>query len=147
MAGILNPDRRQNRIAIIKALICSWHTLDIPCYLQMDNQLSLRGSNYCSHSFGVIIRLCLRLRIQPLFISLTELWRNGIIEHFQNVFDKMFFRAQYFKDFDHLYKQAKNFELFHNQNHYYSTLRGLAPNQRCSEVSSFYLLLLGFLKN
>ena len=128
----INPDHRQNRMAIIKALICSWHTLGIPCYLQMDNQLALRGSNQYPHSFGVVIRLCLYLGIQPLFIPLAEPWRNGIIEHFQNVFDKMFFRTQYFKDFDHLYKRAKEFELFHNQNHHYSTLRGLVPNQKCS---------------
>jgi len=128
----INPERRQNRMAIIKALICSWHTLGIPCYLQMDNQLALLGSNHYPHSFGVVIRLCLYLGLQPLFIPLAEPWRNGIIEHFQNVFDKMFFRTQYFKDFSHLYQKAKEFELFHNQNHHYSTLRGLTPNQKCS---------------
>ena len=128
----INPDRRQNRRAIIKALICSWHTLGIPCYLQMDNQLALRGSNHYPHSFGAVIRLCLHLGIQPLFIPLSEPWRNGIIEHFQNVFDKVFFRSQYFKDFNNLYKKAKEFEPFHNQNHHYSTLKGLTPNQKCS---------------
>jgi transposase-like protein len=128
----INPDRRQNRRAIIKALICSWHTLGLPCYLQMDNQLALRGSNHYPHSFGVVIRLCLYMGIQPLFIPLAEPWRNGIIEHFQNVFDKTFFRAQYFKGFSQLYEKAKEFEPFHNQNHNYSTLKGLTPNQKCS---------------
>jgi len=128
----INPDRRQNRKAIITALICSWNTLGIPCYLQMDNQLAMRGSNHYPHSFGVVIRLCLHLRIQPLFIPLSEPWRNGIIEHFQNVFDKVFFRSQYFKDFNSLYKKAKEFEPFHNQNHNYSTLKGLTPKQKCS---------------
>jgi len=128
----INPDRRQNRRAIITALICSWHTLGIPCYLQMDNQLALRGSNHYPHSFGAVIRLCLHLGIQPLFIPLAEPWRNGIIEHFQNVFDKVFFRSQYFKDFNSLYKKAKEFEPFHNQNHHYSTLKGLTPNQKYS---------------
>jgi hypothetical protein len=97
----------------------------------MDNQLPMRGSNQYPHSFGAVIRICLYMGIQPLFIPLREPWRNGIIEHFQNVFDKMFFRTQYFKDFDYLYKQAKNFELFHNQNHRYSTLKGMTPNQKC----------------
>jgi len=128
----INPDRRQNRMAIITALICSWRTLGLSCYLQMDNQLALRGSNHYPHSFGVVIRLCLHLGIQPLFIPLREPWRNGIIEHFQNVFDKVFFRSQYFKDFNGLYKKAKEFEPFHNQNHHYSTLKGLTPNQKCS---------------
>lgn len=120
-----NPERRQNRIAVSKSLICSWKTLGIPLYEQMDNQLPMRGSNQYPHSFGLVIRLCLSLGIQPLFIPLREPWRNGIIEHFQNVFDKMFFRTQHFKDFDYLYKKAKEFELFHNQNHHYSTLKGM----------------------
>ena len=127
-----NPERRQNRIAVSKGLLCSWKTLGIPLYEQMDNQLPMRGSNQCPHSFGIVIRLCLYMGVQPLFIPLREPWRNGIIEHFQNVFDKMFFRAQYFKDFDHLYKKAKEFELFHNQNHNYSTLKGMTPNQKYS---------------
>jgi len=128
----INPDRRQNRRAIITALICSWNTLGIPCYLQMDNQLAMRGSNHYPHSFGAVIRLCLHLGIQPIFIPLREPWRNGIIEHFQNVFDKVFFRSQYFKDFNSLYKKAKEFEPFHDQNHNYSTLKGLTPNQKYS---------------
>jgi transposase len=127
-----NPERRQNRIAVTKGLVSSWQTLGIPVYEQMDNKLPMRGSNQYPHSFGLVIRLCLSLGIQPLFIPLAEPWRNGIIEHFQNVFDKMFFRTQYFKDFDHLYKQAKEFELFHNQNYRYSTLEGMTPNQKCS---------------
>ena len=127
-----NPERRQNRMAVTKGLVSSWQTLGIPLHEQMDNKLPMRGSNQYPHSFGLVIRLCLSLGIQPLFIPLAEPWRNGIIEHFQNVFDKMFFRTQYFKDFDHLYKQAKDFELFHNQNYRYSTLEGMTPNQKCS---------------
>ena len=127
-----NPERRQNRIAVSKGLLSSWKTLGIPLYEQMDNQLSMRGSNHYPHSFGLVIRLCLYVGIQPLFIPLREPWRNGIIEHFQNVFDKMFFRAQYFKDFAYLYQEAKNFEKYHDQNHHYSTLGGHTPNQKCS---------------
>ena len=127
-----NPERRQNRIAVTKGLLCSWKTLGIPLYEQMDNQLPMRGSNQYPHSFGLVIRLCLHLGIQPLFIPLSEPWRNGIIEHFQNDFDKMFFRAQYFKDFAYLCREAKIFEKYLNQNHHYSTLGGLTPNQKCS---------------
>lgn len=126
----VNPERRKNRIAITKALIRCWQTLGIPTYLQMDNILSTRGSNRYCHSFALVIRLCLTLGIQPLFIPLNEPWRNGIIEHFQNVFDKMFFRCQVFQSFSHLCKEAKIFELFHNQNHRYSTLNGKTPAEK-----------------
>lgn len=128
----VNPMRRQTRTDIANALIRSWQTLGIPTYLQMDNILSARGSNRYPHSFGLVIRLCLKFGIQPLFIPVKEPWRNGIIEHFQNVFDKMFFRAQYFKSFNHLFQQAKGFEIFHNQNHRYSTLEGKTPMEKFS---------------
>lgn len=128
----VNPMRRQTRIDVINALIRSWQTLGIPFYLQMDNILSTRGSNRYPHSFGLVIRLCLKLGIQPLFIPIKEPWRNGIIERFQDVFDKMFFRAQYFKDFPYLFQQAIGFELFHSQNHRYSTLGGNTPAEQCS---------------
>lgn len=65
--------------------------LAIPTYLQMDNQLPLRGSNRHPRSFGLVIRLCLHLGIQPVFIPLGEPWRNGCVERFQDVFDKVFF--------------------------------------------------------
>jgi putative transposase len=128
----VNPIRGQTRIDIINALIRSWQTLGIPTYLQMDNLLPLRGSNRYPHSFGLVIRLCLKLGIQPTFIPIREPWRNGIVEHFQNVFDKTFFRAQYFKDFLYLLHQARNFEIFHNQNHHYSTLEGKTPAEKVS---------------
>ncbi|MFQ6032511.1 MAG: helix-turn-helix domain-containing protein [Candidatus Zixiibacteriota bacterium] len=133
----VNPIRRQTKTDITHALIRSWQTLGIPLYLQMDNKLPARGSNRYPHSFGLVIRLCLKLGIQPIFIPLKEPWRNGIIEHFQDVFDKMFFRAQCFKNFFHLLQQAKGFEAFHNQNHRYSTLEGKTPIEKVSEDLKF----------
>jgi len=126
----INPGRGQTRIDITNALIRSWQKLGIPKYLQMDNKLPAHGSNLYPHSFGLVIRLCLKLGIQPVFIPVKEPWRNGIVEHFQNVFDKMFFRAQYFSSFNYLLQQAKCFETFHNQNHRYSTLEGKTPAEK-----------------
>jgi putative transposase len=126
----INPTRRQTKIDMANTLNGSWRTMGISCYLQMDNILSLRGSNQYPHSLGLVMRLCLYLGIEPIFIPIREPWRNGIVEHFQNVFDKMFFRTQYFKDFTYLCEQAKDFEKFHNQNHHYSTIGGMTPNQK-----------------
>ena len=44
-----------------------------------------------------------------------------------DVYDKMFFRTQIFKDFDHLSKESQVFENFHNNNHRYSKLKGKTP--------------------
>jgi len=128
----INPVRRQTKSDILASLIRCFLVLGIPVYLQMDNKLPMRGSNRYPHSFGLIIRLCLYLGIQPIFIPIGEPWRNGIIERFQDVFDKMFFRSQYFMNFSHLVCQAKGFEIFHDNNHRYSTLEGKTPVEKRS---------------
>lgn len=130
----VNPMRRKTRIEVISALIRCWQTLGIPKYLQMDNTLATQGSHLHPHSFGIVIRLSLKLGIEPIFIPIKEPWRNGIIEHFQDVFDKMFFRSQFFKNFTQVIKQAKGFESFHNKNHRYSTIGGKTPMKKAGAV-------------
>jgi hypothetical protein len=128
----INPMRAKTRKDITEALIRSWQMLGIPTYLQMDNMLQTQGSHRHPHSFGLVIRLCLHLGIQPIFIPIKEPWRNGIVERFNDDFDKKFFRAQFFKTFAYLCDQAKGFEVFHNEHHRYSTMHGKTPNQQCS---------------
>lgn len=130
----INPIRAKTRKDLTAALIRSWQMLGIPVYLQMDNMLQTQGSHRHPHSFGLVIRLCLYLGIQPIFIPIREPWRNGIVERFNNDFDKMFFRAQFFKNFAYLYQQAKGFEAFHNEHHRYSTMHGKTPKQQTSGV-------------
>ena len=125
----VNPVITQSRIAIVSSLLNSWQSLGVPRYLQLDNKLPSRGSNRYPHSFGVVIRLCLYLGIEPVFIPVSEPWRNGIIEHFQSVFDKAFFRTQVFSGYEDLFREAKIFEGYHNCNHRYSTLGGRFPNE------------------
>jgi len=128
----INPSRGKTRKDITHSLIRCWQMLGTPAYLQMDNILPTRGSNRYPHSFGLVIRLCLHLGVQPVFIPIKEPWRNGIIERFQNVFDKIFFCSQQFHSFSHLLEEAKNFKRFHNQNHRYSTLKGKMPTEQFS---------------
>lgn len=126
----INPIRRQTKTDIVSSLIRCFTILGIPEYLQLDNKLTLRGSNRYPHSLGLVIRLCLYLGIQPVFIPIGEPWRNGIIEKFQDVFDKSFFRSQYFKNFYQVVSQVRGFEIFHDQNHRYSTLEGKTPAEK-----------------
>jgi hypothetical protein len=97
-------------------------------FLQVDNALSFWGSRRYPHSLGLLIRRCLRLGVQPVFIPLGEPWRNGEIERFQDVFDKMFFRAQFFPSFTALCEEASRFEQFHDSRHVYSCLNGRTPD-------------------
>ena len=130
----LNPCRRKQDRSIAQGLIDSWKFLGLPDFVQMDNELSFRGSNRYPHSFGLVIRLCLSLGIQPVFIPLAEPWRNPEIESFQNTFDKTFFRSQRFSSYEALRREARAFERFHNENCVYSCLQGKPPNATLSDT-------------
>jgi transposase InsO family protein len=132
----LSPIRTKQDMKVTDALISAWRRLGIPKFFQMDNELVFRGSNRYPRSFGDVIGICLALGIEPVFIPVGEPWRNAEIERFQDIFDKKFFRTQVFISFEELLEQAEVFEVFHNENHRYSVLKGKTP-QEIEERLSF----------
>jgi hypothetical protein len=101
--------------------------MGMPDFLQMDNALTFRGSNRYPRSFGLVIRLCLYYGVTPVFIPIKEPWRNGVIESFNDSYDKNFYRRQWFASYSALKRQSKNFQRFHNKHHRYSCLKGKTP--------------------
>jgi hypothetical protein len=131
----INPIALRNANWVITSLLESWQSLGIPCFAQFDNQQVFCGTERRPRWFSRVIRLCLSLGIEPLFIPFGEPWRNGTIEKFNDTWDKMFFRSQHFDGFTHLTREAHVFEDFHNRNHRYSFLKGATPNEvevRCA---------------
>ena len=114
-------------VLVVEALVAAWQRLGLPSILQMDNELSFRGSNRYPRSFGLLIRLCLYLGVEARFIPEGEPWRNGIIERFNDVYDKLFFRSQRFPDLAHLRRELPGFEAFHNTQHRYAKLGQRTP--------------------
>ena len=111
----------------------------MPDYLQLDNELSFRGSNRHPRSFCPLIRLALSENITPIFIPPAEPWRNGVIEKFNDNVQKYFLNTQTFSNFEQLKERASEFMAFHNQNHRYSTTGGNTPDQMVSDTQCFKL--------
>ena len=108
------------------ALMSIWARLGVPERLQMDNQQALSGAG---RQPGLLARLCLAHGVIPTFIPFAEPWRNGVVEHYNDTFDKKFFRTERFQTIDQLIARYADFEDFHNQTHRYSALNGATPNQ------------------
>lgn len=123
----LNPCLNKTDVSLADNLISSWKRLGIPKILKLDNQRVFRGSNRYPRSFGLIIRLCLSLDVEVVFIPFSEPWRNPFIEKFQDTWRKTFFRSQHFESFEELTAESFVFEKFHNENHCYSFLKGATP--------------------
>jgi putative transposase len=123
-AGIeIVEDRGDERV--LAALHALWGRHGVPRRIQFDN-----GGPFISPTgIGEVVRVCLHQGATPVFVPPREPWRNGTIEHFNDTFDRRFFRQERFSDIGHLSQRAGAFERFHNAQHRYSATRGLAPDQ------------------
>jgi hypothetical protein len=118
-----------------------WKAMGMPDFLQLDNALPFRGSNRYPRSFGLVIRLCLHYGVTPVFIPIKEPWRNGVIESFNDSYDKNFFRRQWFTSYVTLKRQSKNFQRFHNRHHRYSCLKGKTPLEGIADLDDVPVIL------
>ncbi|MGC9472141.1 MAG: helix-turn-helix domain-containing protein [Bacteroidales bacterium] len=123
------PIRDKSSLTIAQRLAHFWTVYGMPDYLQMDNELSFRGSNRHPRSLGVVIRLALSQGVTPIFIPPSEPWRNGVIEKFNSNLAKYFFSVQRFTSFEDMEEKTPGFSDYHNQNHRYSTQGNKTPNQ------------------
>ncbi len=132
----IEAQRTKGDKQVASSLLRSWKAIGVPDFLQLDNELSFRGSNKYPRSPGLIIRLCLHFGVNPVFIPVKEPWRNGVIEKFNDTYNKKFFRQQWFPSYVTLKYQSKNFQRFHNKHHRYSCLKGKTPLGMVKEDNS-----------
>jgi putative transposase len=123
------PIKDKSANSIVPCLIDFWQNYQIPDFLQMDNELSFRGSNRHPRGLGMLLRVSLINGVSPIFIPLAEPWRNGIIEKFNDTVLKHFYGSQKFSSFEEIKEKARKFSLFHNENHRYSAQSNRTPNQ------------------
>ena len=115
---------------IAQSLATVWARVGLPKTIQFDNHSNLRGAIPPRASyFGPVVATCLDLGVTPRFAPLREPWRQGVIEHFNDVWDKTFFRTTRFTDLEHLTRESAAFEAFHNTHHRYSAHGGASPDE------------------
>jgi len=123
------PIRIKSSGEIVKAIAEFWRDYGLPDALQMDNELAFRGSNRYPRSFGSVVRFALTLGVAPIFIPIKEPWRNGIIEKFNDTYQKRFLSAKIFLNFEELADDTKQFMIFHNSHHRYSSQGQKTPDE------------------
>lgn len=94
-------DASDNRTShtVTEFIVTSWQNLGIPTILQVDNALEFRGSNRYPRSLSRLIRLCLLLGVEVLFIPVRHPWRNGNVENFNGRLEKLVLKTQQFSEF------------------------------------------------
>ena len=132
LAGVY-PIQDKSTKSIAPCIVDFWTVYQMPDYLQMDNELSFRGSNRHPRGLGLLMRVAISNQVTPLFIPVAEPWRNGVIENFNNNVQK-YFLSQPFFSLEDLQLKAKEFSAFHNENHRYSSQNNKTPNELLKEI-------------
>lgn len=116
--------------SIAASLATIWGRVGLPKVVQFDNHSNLRGAiPPRAATFGPVVATCLDLGVIARFAPLREPWRNGLVEHFNNVWDKSFFRTARYQSLQALRDRNAVFETFHNARHRYSAHGGASPDE------------------
>ena len=124
---------------IIDFLVETWQKIGLPKFLQMDNGLEFRGSNAYPRSLSRLVRVCLDVKVQPVFIPTSEPWRNGVIENLNGLIQRLFLKAKIFKNEKQLFKEAQKLETCINTTHRLPALNGKTPNEFAANASLHFL--------
>ena len=126
-AGVY-PILSKSSKGVTRSVVSFWKSYSLPDFLQMDNELSFKGSNRHPRGLGLLLRTVIGLNVTPIFIPVSEPWRNGVIERFNQKVERTLLLQEH-KNFDELLIHSGEFMEMHNQTHHYSTLSHKTPCQ------------------
>ncbi|VEN73271.1 transposase [Candidatus Desulfarcum epimagneticum] len=104
-----------------------WTRIGIPNNIQVDNAMTFCGSPKYPRVMSQFVRLCLHHGVEPWFIPVSEPWRNGVIEKFNDLYRRMFLGKTLMATKAELRDGTLAFEQRHNSKYRYSKLGGKTP--------------------
>jgi transposase InsO family protein len=108
-------------------LVEGWQTIGLPELLQMDNEATFCGGYRAKRTISQIVRLCLYVGIEVIFIPFCRPKSNGVIESFNGDWDQAFWRRQHFRDLEHVQAESPTFERWYATRHHPESLEGKTP--------------------
>jgi len=80
---------------VLAFLLEAWHHLGLPAQVQFDNAREFCSWGKVARYLSRVIRLCLCLRVTPIFIPQRRPQRNGAVENFNGWFQPLLFRHRF----------------------------------------------------
>ncbi len=80
---------------VLAFLIEAWQQLGVPPQAQFDNAREFCGWGQSARYLSRVIRLCLHLRVTPIFIPPARPQRNGAVENFNGWFQPLLFQRHF----------------------------------------------------
>jgi len=113
---------------VLPFLVRAWQRLGLPQQVQFDNGRSFYAPGRYARSLNRVIRLVLRLGVQPLFIPEAQPQRNGSVENFNGWFQPLLLR-QTFPNAAAVRRELRRLVLATNEQHVHQSLGFKTPAQ------------------
>ena len=104
-----------------------WTHLGCPAGLQMDNDGAFCGGYKVPRVFGQVVRLCLYVGVEPIFIPFGEPKRNGLVERLNGLWSAGFWRRQHFGTLAEVAAASPDFTAWYMQHYQPPALQGQTP--------------------
>jgi putative transposase len=114
---------------VIRHLLQTWQTLGLPAFLQLDNDEAFCGGYKTPRRIGQVVRLCLYLGIELIFLPVAEPERNGEVEELNGLWSRAFWQRQHFRSFRHVYRSSPRFVQWYMRCYAPPALAGKTPAQ------------------
>lgn len=105
-----------------------WKSLGLPAQAQFDNAREVVGWGKAARYLSRVLRLCLRLGVEPVLIPPGHPQRNGSVENFNGWFQPRLFQRHY-SQAGALKRELQRLEETVNTQHVQPRLGGLTPAQ------------------
>jgi putative transposase len=110
-------------------LLRMWTELGISSYTQMDNESCFCGGHTHPHVIGKVVRLCLLVGTQPVFIPIRHPKSNGSVERFHQDYDQHVWKRHDLDNLAAVNTRAEAFFKTYRATHYPAALSGRTPQQ------------------
>lgn len=97
---------------VAHVLVSAWQEVGIPAALQIDNDIVWNGGGRSQRVVSTIVRLCLAVGVEVIFIPPYTPKANGAIESFNDLWDTNFWGRTEFQDVAHVQTELPLFETY-----------------------------------
>lgn len=115
--------------AILAHLLGTWRRLGIPQVQQFDNEATFRGGHSHPRVLGQVVRLCLFVGVEVVFIPLAEAKRNHWVEGFHALWVHAFWSRYRFRDLAEVHREVPLFLRWYHHRYRPPSLDSRTPTQ------------------
>lgn len=121
--------RTKSAEAVVDFLVAAWQEIGLPAALQIDNDIVWNGGGRGQRVLSTVVRFCLAVGVQVIYIPPYTPKGNAIIESFNDLWNSNFWQRTTFTDLAHLEAELPLFETYCRQRRPLPEFDGLTAHQ------------------